>query len=133
MNRQRLGNLLIYGTAGLLIVTGGMHLSVFGHINGIAQSATPADVQALMPPLWLAIGVDLIATGIIVALVGLENSNGGRYVLFAAAICPWGVAVLQLIYLGFIPPTAILLLDGALAIAAAVVREPRRRRSTTGA
>lgn len=133
MNRQRLGNLLIYGTAGLLVITGAIHLSAFGQINAMAQSATPADVHAVLPPLWLAVGVDMLATGLIVALVALENSNGGRYVLFAAAISPTAAAVLQMVFLGFIPPTAILLLDGALALAAAVVREPRRRRSTTGA
>ena len=133
MNRQRLGNVLIYSTSGLLIVTGGLHLSGFGSINAMAQSATPDQIHALLPSLWLAIGVDLIAIGLIVGLVAIENSNGGRYVLFAAAICPWGAALVQIAYFGFIPPTALLLLDGAMAIASAVVREARRRRSTIGA
>jgi hypothetical protein len=132
MTRQRKSDILTYTTAGLLVVTGGLHLSGFGQVNALAQ-ATTTDVRVLLPLLWISFGVDLIATGLIVALVGLENSNGGRYVLFAAAICPWGAAVLQMIYLGFIPPTAVLLLCGAMAIAAAIVREPRRRRSTIGA
>ena len=129
MTRSRIASLVLYATAVCLVATGVLHLSGFGQINALAQ-ATTADVRALLPLLWISFGVDLIATGAIVALVGLENSNGGRYVLFAAALCPWGAAVLQVIYLGFIGPTAVLVLDGALAMVAAIMREPRRRRSS---
>ena len=127
MNRQRIANIVLYAAAVLLVATGALHLTAFGAINTLAQAS--ADVKPLLPLLWVGVGVDLIATGIIVALVGLENSNGGRYVLFAAAMCPWAAALLQIIYLGFVGPTAMLLLDGGLAIAAASLRESRRRRS----
>jgi hypothetical protein len=133
MNRQRLGNVLIYATAALLIVSGGLHTSAFGLINAMAQSASPADARVLLPMLWIAFGVNLMVAGAIVALVALENSNGGRYVLFAASLCPLSGAVLQVAYVGFSAQVALLLLVGALAIASAIVREPRRRRSTTGA
>jgi hypothetical protein len=132
LNRQRLGNILIYTTAALLIGSGGMHLSAFGQINAMAQSADPADVHVLLPALWLSCGIDFIATGVIVGVVALENSNGGRWVLFAAAITPLAGAVVQILYFGFIAPAAALLLCGAMAVASAIVREPRRRRSTTG-
>jgi len=130
MNRQRLAIVLIYGAAAVFVASGGLHLSAFGQINGMAQTATPPNVHVLMPALWLAVGIDLIATGVIVGLVALENSNGGRYVLFAAALGPWAGAVLQIVYFGFMAPTTLLLACGALAVAAGVVREPRRRRSS---
>lgn len=133
MTRQRLGNILIYTTAGLLVASGGLHLSAYAQINALAQSSGVTELHALVPVLWLVMGVDLVTVGLIVGLVAFENSNGGRYVLFAVAICPLGAALLQMVYLGFIAPTALLLLDGAMAIASATVREPRRRRSTTGA
>jgi len=130
MQRHKLSNLLIYVTAGLMALTGLLHLSGYSGVNAAAQATGSADVQQLLPLLWLVVGVDLVVTGLIVALVAFENSNGGRLVLFAAAISPIAAAGLQVVYLGFIPPTALLLLDGALAIASAVWREPRRRRSS---
>src|SRR5262245_4978806 len=133
MNKLRTTNILIGITAALLLITGALHLSAAGQIGALASSATPPDVRALLPLLWIAFGIDLVMLAFIVGAIGYENSTGGRLALAAVAIGPIGAAVLQVIYLGFIPPTALLFLDGVMALACAWMREPRRRRSTTGA
>jgi len=131
MNRLRAANFLIGTTAILLIVSGALHLSVFsGSISPLAQSATPEDIRAILPASWLAFGIDLIVLGLVVAAIGIENATGGRYALAAIALAPLGAAALQLVYFGFIAPTALLLLDGVLAMACAWIREPRKRRSS---
>jgi hypothetical protein len=129
MDRSKIANLLIGATAVMLVVTGVLHSAAYGQVSRMAGSVGSADVQALLPLLWTVFGIDLIGLGVVVAVVGLENSNGGRWVLFASAICPIGAAIGQMVFLGFEPPTALLLLNGALAIAAGTMREPRRRRA----
>src|SRR5262249_35457284 len=113
-------------------ITGALHLSAAGQIGTLASSASPADVRVLLPLLWMAIGVDLVMLAFIVAAIGYENSTGGRFALAAVAIGPIGAAGLKSIYLIFISPTALLFLDGVMALVCAWMREPRRRRSTSG-
>jgi hypothetical protein len=132
MNRLRTANILIAITAALLIITGALHLSGFGSINTLAQSTNVADVKVLVPVLWLATGIDMIVMGLIVGAIGYENSTGGRLALAVVAISPIVMAVLQLIYFGFIPPTALLFLDGGMVLICAWMREPRRRRTSSG-
>jgi hypothetical protein len=133
MNRTRTANILIGVTAVLLVATGALHLGAYpGSIAPLAASA-PDDVRHLLPAVWLAVGIDLVVMGLIVAAIGYENSTGSRLALAAVALCPLGGVVMHLMFFGFIQPTALLLLDGVLALACAIVREPRRRRSTTGA
>jgi hypothetical protein len=122
MNRPRIGTLLISVTAVLFVASGALHLSAFSAINSLAASATPADVHVLLPALWIAVGVDLIAAGLVIAAVAIERSGGGGLVLAAAATVPLGGVVVHLIFFGFLPPTALLLADGVLAAACAVIR-----------
>jgi hypothetical protein len=122
MNRLRTGTILTSVTAVLFAATGALHLSAFGAINGLAASATPADVHVLLPALWIAVGVDLVAAGLVIAAVAIERSTGGGLVLAATAIIPLGGVVIHLVYFGFLAPTALLLADGVLAIACAVIR-----------
>jgi hypothetical protein len=117
----------------LFVASGALHLSGFGQINALAQSGTPDDVHVLLPAMWVAFGVDLVVMGLIVAAIGYENSTGGRFALAAVALGTCAGAVAQLTFFGFIAPTALLLLDGALAIACALIREPRRRRTSSSA
>jgi len=134
MNRLRTGNILVGITAVMLLASGALHLAAYsGNISPLAQSATPDDVRALLPALWLTVGVDLVVMGLVVAGIGFENSTGGRWALAAVALGSWAGVVLHLTFFGFIAPTALLLLDGALALTCACIREPRRLRSTTGA
>jgi hypothetical protein len=41
--------------------------------------------------------------------------------LLIAALTPLSIAILQILYLGFIPPTGLLLLDAAAVIASALL------------
>jgi hypothetical protein len=127
MSRRRLANILIAAAATLLVASGILHLAVYGEIGALARSASPDDARLLLPALWVAIGIDLIVMGAVVAMVGIENSRGGRFVLFAAAALPAGSVVVHLLFLGFLAPTGLLMADAAVTLAAGVVREPRRR------
>ena len=54
-----------------------------------------------------------------VAAVALRPCGGSWVVVGLAGLCPLGAAVLQIVYLGFVPPTALLLGIALLAFAAA--------------
>lgn len=106
----------------LLFVTAAWHLS--GTV-AVASSAPP-ELQPLMKALWLAAGISLlIAALLVVAATPVFIVRRGA-LLGIAALTPLSIAVLQLIYLGFIPPTVLLLLDAVLVMAAALLAHPRR-------
>lgn len=80
--------------------------------------AGPAELQRIVPALWISFSLDLLVFGLLFALVGVIVPPGGRPIALLLSLPPLFAAVLQLVYLGFIPPTAILLFDVALALAA---------------
>jgi hypothetical protein len=82
----------------------------------------PGFLGAILPGLWLAFSFDLIALGIIVGILALRPRDIARPILLVAGLCPLSVAGLcplsvaglQLAYIGYIPPTGILIALGAV-------------------
>jgi hypothetical protein len=69
--------------------------------------------------------LDLLILGLIVAVVASRPTAPGRMILVIAALSPLAAAGLQLRFIGFVPPTAILLGLGALTLAAGAVLQPQ--------
>jgi hypothetical protein len=118
---------------GLSIVLGlGLLVTALLHGSGLTQvraavANTSADLEALFPALWLAFAVHYLVLGALV-LVATGPANGLSWRLLGiAAAAPLTDALLQVIYFGFIPPTAILLVVAALGLAAAAVSRESAR------
>lgn len=121
MPRRRLGRALTLAAALSFVATAGIHLTGYDSVTALASEG-PADLAALVPALWLAFSLDLAVIGLILGVVAIRLAAGGRLILVVAALCPLGAAGLQLRFLGFIPPTAILLAVAGLTLVAAGVR-----------
>ena len=120
VRRHRAGMVLTWIAAAGFLATAALHGSGYGPVNRLAEDG-PAGLRALVPALWLAFSGDLVVLGLIVGAVACRPSTVGRIILVIASLCPAGVAALQLRFLGFVPPTAILLALGALTMVAAAV------------
>jgi len=64
---------------------------------------------------------DLAVIGLMVGVLALRPSGGRRSLLAIAALCPLSAAALQLRFIGFIPPTGILLAVAGLTLLGAAV------------
>lgn len=118
MTRRRIGS-MIGGVAAMgFIATAVLHSTGFRAVTRLSQTAA-AELRALVPALWLVFSFDLVILGLIVAVVTFRPSAPGRIIVATAALCPIGAACLQLWFLGFVPPTAILFGIGALALTSA--------------
>jgi hypothetical protein len=122
MTRARLGSILAALAAVGYLATAWLHSTGYDSVTELA-AAGPSDLAALAPALWLVFSLDLVILGLIVAVTAWRPTGPARLVLLVAAFGPLGAAALQLRYLGFIPPTAILLVLGALTLVAAAVTE----------
>lgn len=122
MTRTRLGSILAGIAAAGFLGTAWLHSTGYDSVTELA-AAGPDDLQALMPALWLVFSLDLAILGLIVAIVAWRPTGSVRLILLVAALGPIGAAALQLRFLGFVPPTAILLALGALTLAAAAVTD----------
>jgi hypothetical protein len=72
--------------------------------------------------IWLGFSLMLIILGLIIAANAKGPPSTQRMMtLIYAGVFAFGCALLQLIYFGFIPPVAILCVDGALSVAAALL------------
>jgi len=118
MNRNHTGRIVAGVAAAGFITTAAWHATGYTTVTRLAEQA-PDDLRPLIPALWLAISIDLTIAGLIVAIVAVRPTPVGRIIVAIAAMMPLAIAGLQMAYLGFIPPTVLLLLDGALALAAA--------------
>lgn len=118
MTRRRPGRLLAGLSAAGLLATAGLHATGLGGVAELAR-AGPSDLAPLVPALWLSFSFDLVVVGAIVAAVAWRPTRVGPVVLAIAAVAPLAAAGLQLRFIGFVPPTAILLALGALTLAAA--------------
>lgn len=114
VTRERLATLSASIGAGLVFATAGFHLSGYKSV----VSRMPVEQQPLVAALWVAAGLSLgIAALLAVAVTPLFVVRR-RALLYLAALTPLSIAALQLAYLGFLAPTALLLLD-AIVLAAA--------------
>jgi hypothetical protein len=114
MTRERLATVTAAIGAGLLFATAAVHLSSYPSV--VAQ--TPTDVRPLMSALWIAGGASLIISALLAVAVTPLFIVRRRALLGIAALIPVSIAAAQIAYLGFLPPTALLLLDAALLVVA---------------
>jgi len=117
MTRERLATITSSVGAGLLFATAGFHMSAYGPVTAQA----PADIRPLLAGLWVATGISLMLAALLVIAVAPIRAYRRRAILLIAALTPFAIAVIQLIYIGFIPPTASLLLDTVVIVGAAVL------------
>ena len=101
-----------------LLVTATLHTVATPQINELATSL-PGDSSVLLPLLFVAFGITLGLAGILTALVSVRAGKGDHRLLAVIALFPLAGAALQMIYIGFIAPTALLLLDGLLVLGTA--------------
>lgn len=109
-----------FGLAGAvaLIATATLHTMATPQITKLAESV-PGDSGVLLPLGFIAFGITLALAGILTALVSLRAGKGDHLILAVVAMFPLAGAALQMVYIGFIAPTALLLLDGLLVLGTA--------------
>jgi hypothetical protein len=115
---ERLSTWLAWSGAALYLITALLHHLGYGPITQLAEQG-PEDLRPLVPPLWLSFSASLIVLALIILAVARAPNPYRRRVLVLAACGPIVGAALQLAYLGFIPPTAMLLVDGLVVLGAA--------------
>jgi hypothetical protein len=114
MTKERVATVTAHKGAGLLFATAGLHLSAYSSV--VAQ--TPTDVRPLMSALWVAGGVSLIISALLAVAATPLFIVRRRALLGIAALTPISIAAVQIAYLDFLPPTALLLLDAAALVVA---------------
>jgi hypothetical protein len=115
--------------AALLCGTAAFHLMGYGSV----VSRAPADQQPIVGAAWVAGGVSLILAALLAIAATPLFVVRRRAFLAIAALTPLSIAVLQIVYLGFIPPTALLLADAALLLAAGMLGGASQARPTRAA
>lgn len=124
MTRDQVARLLA-GLAALgFLGTATLHSTGYDSIERLAKNV-PGVFGQVMPALWLAFSLDLTVLGLIVGTVALRPADVGRPILVIAALCPLAAAGLQLKFIGFIPPTGLLMALGVLTWASAAMWSPR--------
>ena len=130
MTGTNVGVTLTWLTAVVFIATAAIHLSGFPEIQALARE-TGGDVADLMPPLWLFFSIDLVILGTVAGVMARTPTATHGVILCLLGLVPAAAAVLQIGYIGFIPPTAILFFDTLVAIAAGLAMRrialPRQR------
>lgn len=120
MTRPRIAG-MVAGVAAIgYLGTALLHSTGYSSVVELAAEV-PSDLGALMPALWLAFSLDLAVVGLIVGVVAWRRPQAGSLILVIASLQPLGTASLQLRYIGFVPPTAILLAVAAVTLAAATL------------
>jgi hypothetical protein len=114
MTKERMATVTAAIGSALLFATAGVHLSAYSSV--VAQ--TPTDVRTLMAALWVAGGASLIIAALLAVAVTPLFIVRRRALLGIAALTPVSIAAVQISYLGFLPPTALLLLDAAVLVVA---------------
>jgi hypothetical protein len=117
--RKRLGSILGTASAVGFLATAGLHGTGYAAVSGVAREG-PEDLHTLVPMLWVAFSADLVVIGVIVLVVAWWRNTASSLVLIAAGCMPAIAAGLQIAYLGFVPPTAILIALAVLTWAAAI-------------
>jgi hypothetical protein len=122
MTKERVATLTASVGAGLLFATAAFHLSAYGSV--VAQA--PADLGALVAALWVAGGASLLISALLAVAVTPLFIVRRRALLGIAALTPLSIALLQIAYLGFLPPTALLLLDTLVLVVAGELGRARQ-------
>ena len=125
MTRQQIGSVITAVAATGFLGTAALHTA--GYSSVVRSSAqAPEMLRGLLPLLWLAVAFDLVVLGLIVAVVALRPGGPARIILAVAAICPLAAAGLQIRFIGFIPPTAILIGVAVVTLIGAIALPPAR-------
>jgi hypothetical protein len=124
MTRDRASTLMASIGAGLLSATAALHFSAYPRV--LSQAAP--DGRPLVAALWVGIGIWLLLAALIAVAATPLFVVRRRAILLIAAATPLSIAVLQIIYLGFIPPTPLLLVDAAVLVAAGVLGQSSQGR-----
>lgn len=118
MSRFRTARVLAgIGAFGFLLAAV-LHTSQYAKVVAQARNAS-ADLAPLVAALWLAFAGAMLLLGTMAALVAMGRIREGRWILALAALFPAITVLLQLRYLGFIPPVVILSTVALVTIAAA--------------
>ena len=120
MKRGQVGRIVAGISALGFFGTAALHSTGYPSITRLA-TGVPGMFGAAMPALWLAFSIDLTVVGVVVALVAIRPGPAARLILGVAAACPLGAAGLQIRFIGFVTPTAILLAVGFVTLTAAVI------------
>ena len=114
MTRDRLATLTASVGAALVFGTAWFHLGAYSSV----VSGFPAEHQAMAGAMWVYGGVGLVLAGLLAIAATPLFLVRRRAILAVAALTPLAIALLQVIYLGFLPATALLLVDGAILLLA---------------
>ncbi len=128
MTRRRLAEICAYVSAATLVGTAAWHQSAYTSVTTLAAGSSAA-LGPLVAVLWTFVGLALVLTAALVLVVARVGVPNRAFVLSIAALSPISGAALQLVHLGFIPPTALLLADGLLILLAVVLGHRRQSAS----
>ena len=118
---MRMSAILARAAAAAFFVTAALHTSAYRTINALAKTG-PVDLRPVVPMVWLGFSLMLVILGLIIwANAGAPVSRNRMLTLVLTGVFAFGAAILQMAFFGFIPPVAILCVDGALAIAAGLI------------
>src|SRR5688572_9271624 len=129
MTKDRAATLSASLGVALLCGTAVVHLMAYASV----VSRAPADLQPIFGAAWVAVGVSLILAALLAIAATPRFVVRRRALLAIAALTPLSIAVLQIMYLGFIPPTALLLVDAGLLFAAGMLGRASQPRPTRAA
>ena len=122
---RRQGARLLAGLSALgFLGTAGLHSTGYDSVARLARDV-PGMMGQVMPALWLIFSLDLTILGLIVGVLVLRPADVARPILMIAALCPLAAAGLQVRFIGFVPPTALLVVLGVLTLASAATWPPR--------
>ena len=122
MTRPRLATIVSRASALGFFLVAALHGSAYGRIMVMAAPA-PETLRRVVSVLWLSGSADLVAFGLVVAAMVRGPEAVGALVIALCALCPLAVAGLQVVFLGFVPPTAMLLALAALTFWAATLKK----------
>jgi hypothetical protein len=117
MTKHRLSSVIASVGVALICATAAVHFAAYQSV----VSRVSADVRPIVAAAWVAGGVSLILAALLAIAATPLFVVRRRALLAIAALTPLSIAVLQIIYLGFIPPTALLLVDGGILLVAGVL------------
>ena len=123
MTRHRRARLLTGLSALGFLGTAWLHSTGYDSVVRVA-SDVPGMMGQIMPGLWLIFSFDLTTLGLILGVLALRPAEVARPILVIAALCPLAAAGLQVRFIGFVPPTALLLSVGVLTLLSAVAWPP---------
>ena len=120
MTRHRIAQVLAGVSAFGFFLAAGLHTAGYRQVVLQAEQGF-SGLGSLVAALWLAFDAAMVVLGGIVTVVALGRVARARWVLTLAGSFPFVTVLLQLHFLGFTRPTAILSTIAAVSFGAAIV------------